>query len=111
MSEITFENNPVTLDLKPGTLYRLAKAGYAFPDSFGNSDTALLAAIELLRICSKTALTSEQVADKLEDIGPLTVAVANLFDEEEERMKSLPQEGTPEGNGSSHGPDSSPSPE
>ena len=93
---LKFEEKDVTLNLKPGTLYRLAQAGYSFPESFGKPETALLAATELLRICSKTELTSEEVADKLESYDDLTLAVTSLFDEEEEKLGA--QEGTDQGN-------------
>lgn len=96
---LKFEGKEVTLNLKPGTLYRLAKAGYSFPESFGQIDTALLAATELLRICSKTDLSTEEVADSLEDYEALTAAVTSLFDAEEERIKSKESEEDGEGNG------------
>ena len=91
-STLKFEGKDVTLDLKPGTQYRLAKAGYSFPDSFSRADTAMLAATELLRICSKTELTSEEIADSLDSYEPLTNAVLALIDEEEAKL--APEKGT-----------------
>ena len=87
-TEFKFEGKPVVFDLKPGTLYRLAKAGYSFPESFGKSDTALLATTELLRICSKTDLTSEEVADRIDDYEPLMQVMADLFESEEAKLKA-----------------------
>lgn len=99
MSKLKFQKKTVTLDLKAGTLYRLAKAGYSFPESFGQGDTALLAATELLRICSKTDLTTEEVADALDGYESLTKAIADLFDEEDTRLTNEPEKGDSEGNG------------
>ena len=92
---LKFQGKYVTLDLKPGTLYRLAQAGYSFPESFGKPETSLLAATELLRICSKNDLTGAEIADQLDSYAPLVKAVTALFDQEEEKLS--PEKGTPEG--------------
>lgn len=97
MAKVKFKNKAVTLDFNPGTLYRLAKSGYSVPDCFLKPDTTILSSVELLRICSKTELSSEEVADSISGFEPLMKAIQDLLEEEEEKEKNKPQEGTPAG--------------
>lgn len=97
MATIKFLGRQVSLDLKPGTLYRLAQSGFSLVDDLQDPRRQVLVAIEILRICSKTKLTSEKVADKLESYEPLVVALQELLAEEDSNQ---PKKGTPTGNAS-----------
>lgn len=99
-NSLTFRGKKVSLDMKPGTEYRLAQAGYTFPGSFVEPDTALLASVELLRICSGTDMTGEQIADSLKDFQPLTHAIIAMMDEMEQAAKNEQStKGSEAGNG------------
>lgn len=95
MSKVTFKGKQVALNVKPGTLYRLAQAGFSLVDDLQDPTRQMLVAVELLRICAKTELSSEQVADSLRSMEPLLSAIMDLLDEETAKQET---KGTKAGN-------------
>lgn len=95
MSEITYNNKTVSLNISPLTVYQLAKAGFSLVEDLQDPVRQPLFAAELLRICSGTQETAEEVAANLDSFEPLFQGIMDLISEEEEKQ---PKEGTPEGN-------------
>lgn len=77
--QLTLKGKTFTLNMTPGTEYRLAQAGYCFPGSFTEPATAVLAMFELIRICSGVELTGEQIADSIESTEPYFEAFDQLL--------------------------------
>lgn len=78
---MNYKNTPVALNLTPGTQYKLALAGFSFYQSMGDPVQQILCGVELIRICSGTTDSADEVAENLESLEGLQTALIALIDQ------------------------------